>query len=322
MTDPKPTVLVFAALDRSVKTGLGGHCNLIETDGADIARLAPEVAATIRAVACIGRFDNADLDRLPNLELIASFGVGYDGIDARYAAGRGIIVTNTPDVLTEEVADATIGLLINTIRQLPRAEAWLRAGHWARGETYPLSPLTLRGRSVGIFGLGRIGKAIARRVEAFGLPVVYHSRRPAEDVSYRYYSSLVELAGAVDTLISAVPGGSATDRVIGREIFEALGPNGVFVNVGRGSTVDEEALIDALGNGTIAAAGLDVFANEPVVPIRLLELGNATVLPHIAAATLDTRAAVAGLVVDNVLRWFSHGRALTPVPESVAARAR
>lgn len=322
MTDPKPTVLVFAALDRAVKTGLEGHCNLIETDGADIARLPPDVAATIRAVACIGRFDNADIDRLPNLELIASFGVGYDGIDARYAAGRGIVVTNTPDVLTEEVADATIGLLINTIRQFPRAEAWLRAGHWARGENYPLSPLTLRRRSVGIFGLGRIGVAIARRVDAFGLPVAYHNRRPVDDVPYRYHSSLVELAGAVDTLISAVPGGSATHRVIGREIFEALGPNGVFVNVGRGSTVDEEALIDALDNGTIAAAGLDVFASEPVVPSRLLGLSNATVLPHIAAATGDTRAAVAKLVLDNVLHWFSHGRARTPVPESAATRAR
>ncbi|MCL6707442.1 2-hydroxyacid dehydrogenase [Pseudomonas sp. R2.Fl] len=320
-TDLNPIVLVFPALDRAVKTGLEGRCTLIETDGADISRLPPEVASAVRAVACIGRLGNADIDRLPNLELIASFGVGYDGIDARHAAARGIVVTNTPNVLSEEVADATIGLLINAVRQFPRAEAWLRAGHWARGEIYPLSPLSLRGRSVGIFGLGRIGKAIARRVEAFGLPVAYHNRRPVEDVPYRYHSSLVELARAVDTLISVVPGGASTDRVIGREVLEALGQKGVFVNVGRGSTVDEEALIEALGDGTIAAAGLDVFASEPAVPKRLLDLDNVTVLPHIAAATVDTRAAVGRLVVDNVLNWFAHGRALTPVPESAAVRA-
>ncbi|PRD41300.1 2-hydroxyacid dehydrogenase [Phyllobacterium phragmitis] len=302
-------------MDTAVKTGLYGSCNLLEVKAADIRSLSALEAASVRAVACIGSFDAADIDRLPNLELIASFGVGYDGIDVRHAAARGIVVTNTPDVLTDEVADATIGLLINVVRRLSKAEAWLRAGHWARGQAYPLSPLTLRSRTVGIFGLGRIGRAIARRTEAFGLPIAYHNRRPVEDVPYRYCPSLIELASTVDTLIAAAPGGPSSDRAIGKDVFEALGPKGVFINVGRGSAVDEAALISALADGTIAAAGLDVFANEPAVSPDLLALENVTVLPHIAAATVETRAAVAKLVVDNVVQWFTLGQALTPVVE-------
>lgn len=312
-TEPSPNVLILPAVDVAVKTELGGFCRVLERSAADISVLSSTEAERIRAVVCVGRLAAADMDRLPNLELIASFGVGHDGIDIRHAAARGIVVTNTPGVLTEEVADAAIGLLINVVRRLPQAEAWLRAGHWARGDSFPPAPLTLRGRSVGILGLGRIGKAIARRVEAFGLSVSYHSRRPVDGVSYRYCLSLVELAEQVDTLVAVVPGGAQTDRIIGRAVFDALGPDGIFINVGRGSTVDEPALIEALRNQKIAAAGLDVFASEPLVSPELLELDNVTVLPHIAAATAQTKAAVARLVVENVAHWFAHGRALTPV---------
>ncbi|RWF17559.1 MAG: 2-hydroxyacid dehydrogenase, partial [Mesorhizobium sp.] len=237
---------------------------------ADASLVTDELRRTVRGIAAFGGINAALMDALPNLEIIANFGVGYDSVDARHAAQRGVMVTNTPDVLTEEVADTAIGLLINTIRDLPRAETWLRDGSWARNGNYPLSRLTLRGRSVGIFGMGRIGLAIARRLEAFGLPIAYHNRRRVEGLAYEYHGTLIGLAEAVDTLISVAPGGASTEKAVNAEILSVLGPNGVFVNIGRGSTVDEAALAAALANGTIAAAGLDVFADEPNVPPALL----------------------------------------------------
>ncbi|TIY02026.1 MAG: 2-hydroxyacid dehydrogenase, partial [Mesorhizobium sp.] len=220
---------------------------------ADASLVTDELRRTVRGIAAFGGINAALMDALPNLEIIANFGVGYDSVDARHAAQRGVMVTNTPDVLTEEVADTAIGLLINTIRDLPRAETWLRDGSWARNGNYPLSRLTLRGRSVGIFGMGRIGLAIARRLEAFGLPIAYHNRRRVEGLAYEYHGTLIGLAEAVDTLISVAPGGASTEKAVNAEILSVLGPNGVFVNIGRGSTVDEAALAAALANGTIAA---------------------------------------------------------------------
>lgn len=229
------------------------------------------------------------------------------------------MVTNTPDVLTEEVADTAVGLLINTIRELPRAEAWLRAGRWTAEGPYPLTPMTLRGRRVGIFGMGRIGLAIARRLEAFGLPIAYHNRSKVEGVSYAYHASLAELAANVDTLVSVAPSTAATDKAVNAGVLAALGPDGVFVNIGRGGTVDQPALIEALGSGTIGAAGLDVFADEPDVPQALIDLPNACLLPHVGSATVHTRKAMADLVADNLVSWFEKGRALTPVPETANA---
>jgi lactate dehydrogenase-like 2-hydroxyacid dehydrogenase len=272
----------------------------------------------VRGVASFAGFNATLIDGLPKLEIIALFGVGYDMVSAAYAGTRHVMVTNTPDVLTEEVADTAVGLLINTIRELPRAETWLRTGRWARDGVYRLSPLTLRDRSIGIHGLGRIGLAIARRLEAFGLPVAYHNRRPVPGVGYRYYPTLLELAAAVDTLISVVPGGPATEKVVNAAVLAALGTNGVFVNIGRGNTVDEPALAEALSNGTIAAAGLDVYADEPNVPQALLDAPNATLLPHVGSASAATRRAMADLVVDNLAAWFATGRPLTPVPETSA----
>ncbi|WP_287384856.1 2-hydroxyacid dehydrogenase, partial [Mesorhizobium sp.] len=252
---------------------------------ADASLVTDELRRTVRGIAAFGGINAALIDALPNLEIIANFGVGYDSVDARHAAQRGVMVTNTPDVLTEEVADTAIGLLINTIRDLPRAETWLRDGSWARNGNYPLSRLTLRGRSVGIFGMGRIGLAIARRLEAFGLPVAYHNRRRVEGLAYEYHGTLKGLAEAVDTLISVAPGGASTEKAVNAEILSVLGPNGVFVNIGRGSTVDEAALAAALANGTIAAAGLDVFADEPNVSPALLAAPNTTLLPHVGSAS-------------------------------------
>lgn len=281
----------------------------------DVALLPAGEAGNIRGIASAGRIDRRLIDALPALEIIAHYGVGYDAVDSRHAASKGVVVTNTPDVLTEEVADTALGLLINTVRELPQAEAFVRDGKWVGDDEYPPSRLTLRERKVGIFGMGRIGLAVARRVEAFGLPVSYHNRSRVEGVSYTYHASLLELAEAVDTLISVAPGTPATHKAVNREVLKTLGPDGVFINIGRGSTVDEEALIAALADGTIAAAGLDVFANEPDVPRALLDLPNVSVLPHLGAASVHTRRAMGNLVADNLDEWFRTGAAKTPVPE-------
>lgn len=319
------TVLVPGRLHERALARVGATFDMVRIDQVQPALLTPEMMRDVRGVAAMGFLEPigpAFIDALPNLEIIASFGVGYDAIDAGYAGSKGVMVTNTPDVLTEEVADTALGLLLNTVRELPRAEAHLRAGRWAREGNYPLTPMTLRGRRAGIFGMGRIGMAIAKRLEAFGLSIAYHNRRPVEGLAYAYYPSLEELAGAVDTLISVVPGGAATEKVVNAKIFKALGPDGVFINIGRGSTVDEEALIAALSGGTIRAAGLDVFANEPHVPQALIDLPNAVLLPHVASASVHTRNAMADLVVDNLISWFSEGRPLTPVAETAHVTAK
>jgi lactate dehydrogenase-like 2-hydroxyacid dehydrogenase len=296
--------------------------NRVWIERPDASLVTDELRRSVRGIAAFGGINAALIDALPNLEIIANFGVGYDSVDARHAAQRGVMVTNTPDVLTEEVADTALGLLINTIRELPSAETWLRDGSWARDGNYRLSRLTLRGRRVGIFGMGRIGLAIARRLEAFGLPIAYHNRRQVEGLSYEYHGTLQGLAEAVDTLISVAPGGASTEKAVNVEILSALGPNGVFVNIGRGSTVDEAALATALAGGTIAAAGLDVFADEPNVPPALLAAPNTSLLPHVGSASEHTRRAMADLCVDNLVSWFSEGRALTPVPETEKVKAR
>ena len=294
----------------------------VRIERADPALVTDEMRATVRGIASYAGISAAMIDALPNLEIIASFGVGYDSVDANHAAKRGVMVTNTPDVLTEEVADTAIGLLINTVRELYAAEKWLRDGDWAEKGNYRLSRLTLRGRSVGIFGMGRIGRAVARRIEAFGLPIAYHNRRRVEGLAYGYHATLKGLAEAVDTLICVAPGGAATERAINAEILSALGSNGVFVNIGRGSTVDEAALAAALESGAIAAAGLDVFADEPNVPQALLDAPNASLLPHVGSASEHTRRAMADLCVDNLVSWFAERRPLTPVPETINVKAR
>ncbi len=277
-----------------------------------------EWAPRIRAMAMSGghaRLDEAYLRRYPKLEIISSFGVGYDNIDAKAAARLGIIVTNTPGVLDDEVADTALGLMIMTVRQLPQAERYLRAGQWSAKGAFPLSP-SLRGRTVGVVGLGRIGKAIAERVNAFGLDVVYHGRHAQADVAYRYYPSLIDMAKAADILIVVAPGGPTTRHIINAEVLDALGPDGVLINIARGSLVDERALIEALRNKTILGAGLDVFENEPSVPQELIALDNAVLLPHVGSASVKTRRAMAECVVSNLFAWADGKPPLTPVPET------
>ena len=310
------TLLIVGRVSDHARSRLVGSFDTVEIERGDAALLTPPLAERVRGIAAFGPIDATFIDALPRLRIIASFGVGYDSVDARHAASRGVMVTNTPDVLTEEVADTAIGLLIGTVRELSRAEAYLRQGLWVTNGPYPLTRGTLRGRRAGIFGMGRIGQAIARRLEAFGLPVAYHNRRPVDGLKYEYHATLKGLAQAVDTLISVVPGTASTARVVNAEILEALGPDGVFVNIGRGTTVDDQALAAALRDRRILAAGLDVFADEPHVPQDLLDLPNAVLLPHVGSASIHTRNAMADLVADNLVNWFRFGRPLTPVPET------
>jgi len=274
--------------------------------------------AGVRAMAVsapVQAIDEALLTALPKLQIISSFGVGYDHIDVKAAAKRGIIVTHTPDVLTEEVADTTIGLLLNTVRELPQAERYVRAGKWPSGN-YPLSRATLRNRTVGIVGLGRIGIAVGRRLDAFGVPIVYHTRQKRPELAYRHYPQLLDMARDVDTLIVIVPGGAATKNMINADVLDALGPNGIVINVARGSVIDEPALIAALRERKILAAGLDVFATEPQVPDALLAMDNVVLLPHVGSASEFTRAKMDQLLVDNIRAWAAGEPPLTPVPET------
>jgi lactate dehydrogenase-like 2-hydroxyacid dehydrogenase len=252
----------------------------------------------------------------PKLKIISNFGVGYDSIDVPAAARRGVIITNTPEVLTEEVADTALGLLLSTVREFYRAEQWLREGRWAKEGDYRLTPASLRDRSVGIVGLGRIGKAIARRLEAFGVPVAYFGRNRQAGVSYRYFGDLVAMARDVDTLMVVTPGGPATQNLINAAVLNALGSRGILINISRGSVVDEAALIEALRKRTILAAGLDVFQNEPSLNPAFLELDNATLFPHLGSASQHTRDAMGQLVVDNLTAFAEGKPPKTPVPET------
>ncbi len=306
-------VLVPGKMHERVLARLKEGFEVIE---ADATTLDAETAQRIRGVAVSGTFNAAAIDALPKLEVIASFGVGYDNVDAKHAATKGVVVTNTPDVLNDEVADTAIGLLLNTIREFPRAENWLREGNWKPGTGYPLSRFSLKGRHVGFYGLGRIGQEIARRLEPFKVKISYHTRSRNDALAYDYYPTLEGLAAAVDTMIAIVPKTPQTHKTVNADILKALGPDGVFVNVGRGWTVDEEALATALSSGALGAAGLDVFYDEPNVPASLMALPNAVLLPHLASGSVPTRNAMADLVVDNLVGWFETGKPLTPVAET------
>ncbi|MFC5585167.1 2-hydroxyacid dehydrogenase [Nitratireductor kimnyeongensis] len=318
----KTAILVPGKLHAHAMERIGANFDLLTIEKAAPELVTEEMAEKVRGMAAMTVVDAAFIDALPNLEIIANFGVGYDTVDAGHASRRDVMVTNTPDILTEEVADTAVGLLLNTVREFPRAETWLRAGRWTREGGYPSSRGSLRGRTVGIFGMGRIGRAIAHRLVAFGLPIAYHNRRPLTDVPYAYHDTLVGLAAAVDTLICVAPGGAETHHAVNADVLKALGENGVFINIGRGSTVDEAALITALEKGTIFAAGLDVFENEPQVPEALIALENVSLLPHVGSASVVTRQAMADLVVDNLISWFTQNRAITPVPETVNVERR
>lgn len=319
MAGEKPDILLVGHKKPVVMAGLESKVTLHKLiDAQDKEAFLKPLADRVRAIAVSytnERIGPEFMQRFPKLEQVSSFGVGYDHVDAKWAGAHGIVVTNTPDVLNEEVADTALGLLLCTVREFPQAERYVRAGKWVE-KAYPLTKATLRDRTVGMVGMGRIGKAIAKRLEAFGVPVVYHSRNPQAGVSYKYYPKLVDMARDVDTLMVIVPGGASTQNMINAEVLKALGPRGILINMARGSVVDEPALIEALKSRTIYSAGLDVFAKEPVVPSALLEMDHVVLFPHLGSASEATRAAMDQLVVDNILAWAAGKPPLTPVPET------
>src|SRR5215475_1095728 len=312
----KADVLLIGPPKPVIVNGLSGAFNLVKfSDAKDRDRFFAESAPRVRGMAVAAteeRVDGPFMERFPRLEIVSSFGVGYDHVDARWAGAHGITVTNTPDVLTEEVADTALGLLLCTAREFPQAERYLRAGKWLK-KNYPLSKATLRDRTV---GMGGMGQAIARRLGAMQVPVVYHSRRPAAGVPYRHYPKLIDMARDVDVLMVITPGGAETKNLIDAKVLEALGPDGILINMSRGSVVDEPALIKALQQKTILSAGLDVFAREPEVPAELIAMDNVVLFPHLGSASVATREKMDQLVVDNLLAWAAGKPPPTPVAET------
>ena len=287
------------------------HERLHETDPGAFAEVAPRV----RAIAAQGesRIDATLIGQLPALEIISVMGVGYDGVDVAAAKARGVIVTHTPDVLNDDVADLAIALMICAARRLPAADRYVREGRWESG-AMPLAR-KMSGQRLGLVGMGRIGKVIAHRAVAFGMQIGYTSRSAKPDVPYQYFANAAELAAHSAFLVVIVPGGSGTRKLIDADVLRSLGAKGILVNVSRGSVVDETALVDALERGVIAGAALDVYENEPHVPARLREMPQVVLTPHIGSATAETRGAMADLAMRNLREHFSGKRPSTPVPE-------
>jgi lactate dehydrogenase-like 2-hydroxyacid dehydrogenase len=306
------------SLAAKLRTSYGAY--VLPDDDTDRARFLAEHADDITVAVTSGRtgVDAALMSALPKLGAIVNFGVGYDTTDVDAAARRGIAVSNTPDVLNDCVADTAVGLMIDVLRQFSAADRYVREGRWPLDGNYPLTRQVSHSR-VGIVGLGRIGRAIAQRLAAFGCLISYHNRRPVDGAPYTYVASPVELARAVDVLIVAAAGGAETRNLIDRNVIEALGPKGFLVNISRGSVVDEAALVEALVLGRLAGAGLDVFTDEPQVPAELLGMDNVVLLPHVASGTVETRAAMEELTLGNLDRFLRTGELVTPVPMPVVS---
>lgn len=320
----KPKVLMPVPLYDSVIAALEAEFDLIKLwqapdAAALIAREGPQIKALATGVNVLSQGTSIPINaqfmaQFPALELIAHLGVGYDLIDAKWAGAHGIIVTNTPDVLTDETADTALGLLLCTIRQLPQADHYLRSGKWLHAP-FPLTG-TLRGKKIGIAGLGRIGKAIAARLIPFGVSLHYFGRTKQENVHYQFFDDLTSMAAAVDILIIATPGGAATHHLVNADVLNALGPEGIIINIARGSVIDENALIHALTHRQIFSAGLDVFEHEPHVPQALIDLEHIVLFPHIGSASHETRVAMGALMVDNLRAWGRGEPPLTWVAET------
>jgi hydroxypyruvate reductase len=290
------------------------HCHDLHL-ASDAPGLLANVGAGVRGLVQSGRSATSTelLAALPKLEIISVFGVGYDGVPIHYCRQRGIMVTNTPDVLTDDVADVATALVLMTARGFSAAERFLRAGQWLKKD--PSLTTRLGGKKVGILGLGRIGKAIAARLEAMGMDIAYTGRTPQPGVRWRYVPTLEALATDVDFLVVACPGGASTRNLVDAGVLAALGSKGTIINIARGSIIDEPALVDALQRGVIRGAGLDVFADEPNVPPALLGMDNVVLLPHVGSATRETRQAMADLCRANLDAWFAGKSPLTPISE-------
>ena len=288
------------------------HERLHETDPKEFSKVAP----LIRGVAGGGEsaVSGTLMGQLPALEIVSIMGVGYDGVDVPTAVKRNVVVTHTPNVLNDEVADLALGLMLSVARRIPQADHYVRSGRWGAEGAMPLAR-KVSGARLGIVGLGRIGQAIADRAAAFGMSIAYTARSAKPELAYPFYANALALAAEVDFLVVITPGGAGTLHMINAQVLKALGPRGYLINVARGSVVDEAALVDALQKGVIAGAGLDVFEKEPHPLEALSKLDNVVLTPHMASATHETRRAMADLAVANLEAHFSGKPALTPVPE-------
>jgi len=310
----QPHILQSMEMPPRIAEGLEGRYQTHHLwQAKDPPALLAEIGDRVRGAITLGHgvLDKALIDALPNLEVISVLGVGYDGVDVKHAASRGVVVSNTPDVLTEEVANLGVGLALAVTREIPKADAYVRSGAWLRGDM-PLNR-TIVGRPVGVVGMGRIGRATADRLAALGAKVSWYGPRPKPDVPYPFDPDIAHLAGKVDGLVLCCPGGPATRHLVNRKVLAALGPDGWLVNVARGTVVDEQALVEALMARRIWGAGLDVFEGEPSVPEELFDLENVVLQPHQASATVATRNAMADLVIENLDLHFSGKPLKTPV---------
>jgi len=318
MATTKKEVLLVGPPKPVVIRGLDGPCTLHRLAAAGDPDAFIAEHAHVRAIACSDTRESIPgslMARFPKLQIVSSFGVGYDHMDVKWAAAHNVILTNTPGVLTEEVADTALGLLLCTVREFPQADRHVRAGKWTE-KAYPLTKASLRDRTVGLVGMGAIGQAIARRLDAMKVPVVYHTRQKREGLPYRYYPKLIDMARDVDILLAIVPGGAGTANMVNAEVLDALGPEGILINMARGSVVDEPALIKALQEKRIMSAGLDVFVQEPQVSHELRTMENVVLFPHLGSASVVTRERMDQLMVDNILAWAAGQPPLTPVPET------
>lgn len=310
----KPEILVIdpwhpatlEALDRQFVT----NKLWLASDG---KALLAECGERVRAIATspFGRIDAPLLDTLPNLEIISSFGVGVDAIDLAEAKRRNIAVTNAPNVMNDCVADLTLGLIVAVARRVCEADQFVRSGLWLKSTMQPTRKVS--GQRLGIIGMGRIGKVIAKRAAAFDMVIAYHCRHRVPESPFTYYERLVDLAANSDFLVAIIPGGKETRHLVNEEVMRALGPNGILVNVARGSVVDEQALVKCLQEGALGGAALDVFENEPKVPEALFAMNNVVLQPHVGSATHETRTAMGQLTIDNLLAHFAGQPLLTPV---------
>ncbi|HEY9478080.1 MAG TPA: 2-hydroxyacid dehydrogenase [Microbacteriaceae bacterium] len=315
LSDPPmpPTVVQIGGLTPALDTELCRRYGTTvvaptEADPAALAAFGPvRIAVTSGRAGVTARM----MDAWPNLGAIVTYGVGYEKTDVALARARGIQISNTPDVLTDCVADLAVGALIGVARRLAPADRFVRSGCWARG-AFPLAT-RVSGKRVGILGLGKIGTAIARRLSAFDMPIAYHSRRIVESSEHRYVGSVRQLAEECDFLVVAASGGPDSHGIVSADVLAALGPDGYLVNVSRGGLIDEAALVSALAAGAIGGAALDVFADEPRVPDGLLALDRVLLLPHVGSATRETRAEMARLVIANIEGFLADGRLVTPI---------
>ena len=298
-------------LEPQLRATFALHDRLHETDPKAFATIAP----SIRAIAASGesKVPASLINQLPALEIISVFGVGYDGVDVAAAKARGVMVTHTPNVLNDDVADLAIGLMLATARQLATADRFVKEGHWVKGPM-PLAR-KVTGARLGIVGMGRIGQAIAKRALAFDMQVAYTARGAKPNLAFAFYPTPAALAAQSDYLVIITPGGAGTKKLINSQVLQALGSKGVLINVARGSVVDEAALISALEKGEIAGAGLDVFEDEPHVPLALRNMAHVVLTPHVGSATQQTRQAMADLAFKNLQSYFVNQRPETPVPE-------